>query len=258
MQRELHIKYNYIWISIYRWTCIWAPYIHVAYVLSDATECHVQLVLCNYTNLQLHVLHATEFQLQTTIAKPKISSSDMISHNCTINNTFHMIKHDANILQIPCKLHSCDKVDSIPDIIYQHLKNKHLLSQNLSLEAILLDVVIMTIGLQFKVVMNISTSWMTLERCNKVMNVMRVKFTKFVLNVLQLFTFEEFHHAITKIIKQVIHQKGLASIEGNCKKLCIKCVIHLLYDQFSSLLYRLSTLSIHNKMVMNTKMNCHS
>ncbi len=35
----------------------------------------MQLVLCNYTNLQLHVSHATEFQLQTTVAKPKISSS---------------------------------------------------------------------------------------------------------------------------------------------------------------------------------------
>jgi hypothetical protein len=52
-----------------------STYLHVAYVLSHATECHVQLVLCNYTNLQLHVSHATEFQLQTTIAKPKISSS---------------------------------------------------------------------------------------------------------------------------------------------------------------------------------------
>ncbi len=76
MQRELHIKYNYIWISTYRWTCIWALYIHVAYVLSHATECHVQFVLCNYTNLQLHVSHATEFQLQTTVAKPKIFSCD--------------------------------------------------------------------------------------------------------------------------------------------------------------------------------------
>jgi hypothetical protein len=35
--------------------------IHVAYVVLHAIECHVQLVLCNYTNLQLHVLHATEF-----------------------------------------------------------------------------------------------------------------------------------------------------------------------------------------------------
>jgi hypothetical protein len=35
--------------------------VFVAYVVSHATECHVQLVLGNYTNLQLHVLHATEF-----------------------------------------------------------------------------------------------------------------------------------------------------------------------------------------------------
>ncbi len=55
------IRCNYIWTSMYGWTCILAPYICVAYVVSHAIECHVQLVLCNYTNLQLHVLHATEF-----------------------------------------------------------------------------------------------------------------------------------------------------------------------------------------------------
>ncbi len=41
-----------------------------------ATEYHVQLILCNYTNLQLHVSHATEFYLQKTGGKPKISSSE--------------------------------------------------------------------------------------------------------------------------------------------------------------------------------------
>ncbi len=32
-------------------------YTHVAYIVLHAIECHVQLVLCNYSNLQLHVLH---------------------------------------------------------------------------------------------------------------------------------------------------------------------------------------------------------
>ncbi len=45
-----------------------------------ATACHVQLVLGNYTNLQLHVSHATEFQLHATVAKPKISSSVLKNH----------------------------------------------------------------------------------------------------------------------------------------------------------------------------------
>jgi len=40
---------------------ILTPYIHVAYVVSHVTECHVQLVLGKYTNLQLHVSHATKF-----------------------------------------------------------------------------------------------------------------------------------------------------------------------------------------------------
>jgi hypothetical protein len=30
---------------------------------------------------------------------------------------FNMIKHDLNILQIPYKLHSCDKADSTTDTI---------------------------------------------------------------------------------------------------------------------------------------------
>jgi hypothetical protein len=36
----------------------------------------MQLILGNYTNLWLHVSHATKFWLQTTIVKQKNSSSD--------------------------------------------------------------------------------------------------------------------------------------------------------------------------------------
>jgi hypothetical protein len=53
-------------------------------------------------------------------------------------------------------LHLCDKVDSIPDTIYQHLEKKHLLSMSLSWEATLLNVVISTLGLQFKDAINTS------------------------------------------------------------------------------------------------------
>jgi hypothetical protein len=56
---------------------------------------------------------------------------------------------------------------------------------------------------------------MTLERSNKVMNVGKAKFIELVLDVLQLFTFEELHCAIARIIKQVTCQEVLASIKGN-------------------------------------------
>jgi hypothetical protein len=56
---------------------------------------------------------------------------------------------------------------------------------------------------------------MMLERSNKVMNVGKVQLTKLVLDVLQLFTLEELHYVIAKIIKQVTHQEGLTSTEGN-------------------------------------------
>ncbi len=99
---------------------------------------------------------------------------------------------------------------------------------------------------------------MTLERSNKVTNVGRIKFTKLVLDVLQLFTLEELHCAIIIIIKQVTHQEGFVSTKGNQRDIYIKHVINLFCNQPSNLLDSLPTLSIHNKMVVNTKMNCCS
>jgi hypothetical protein len=74
----------------------------------------------------------------------------MTSHSCPANNMLHMIKHDPNVLYIPCRLHLCDEVDSTFDTIYQHFENEHLLSMNLFWETTLLDVVILTLGLQFE------------------------------------------------------------------------------------------------------------
>ncbi len=82
----------------------------------------------------------------------------MTSHNCLAINTLHMIKHDPSVLQIPYRLHCCGEADSIPDTIYQHLENKHLLSMNLSWEVALMDVVILNFRLQFKDAINIATS----------------------------------------------------------------------------------------------------
>jgi hypothetical protein len=108
----------------------------------------------------------------------------MTNHNYPANNMFYMVKHDPSVLQIPCRLHSCDKVNSIPNTIYQHLENEHILSMNLSWEATLLEVINPTFGLQLKYAINITTSLMMLERSKKVMNIGRVKFIKLVLDVL--------------------------------------------------------------------------
>jgi hypothetical protein len=52
--RRVVTRCNYIWINMYGWTCILAPYIYVAYVMSRAT-CLMQLhkfaiacVACNW------------------------------------------------------------------------------------------------------------------------------------------------------------------------------------------------------------------
>jgi hypothetical protein len=101
-------------------------------------------------------------------------------------------------------LHLCDEAHSILNTIYQHLEIEHLLSMNLSQETTLLDVIILTLRLQMKYVINIATSWMTFERNNKVTNIGRFKFTELVMDVFQLLTLEELQYSIARIIKQVI------------------------------------------------------
>jgi hypothetical protein len=115
---------------------------------------------------------------------------------------------------------------------------------NLSWEATLLNVIILTLKLQFKDAINIATSKMMFERSKKVTNIGKAKFTELVLDVFQLLTLEKLHYAIVRIIKQVTHQKGLANTKGNQRDLHIKHAIHLLCNQPSSLLDKFSTLSI--------------
>jgi len=94
----------------------------------------------------------------------------MTNHNYPMSLMLHMIKHDPSILQIPYKLHSCDKTHYTPHTIYRHLENEHLLSKNLSREVTFLNVIIQTFWLQFKDVINVTTTWMMLKRSNEVMN----------------------------------------------------------------------------------------
>jgi hypothetical protein len=96
--------------------------------------------LLNFCVFKLHITNCYGHHL--TIGK----IMHMTSHSCPTSNTLHMIKHDLCVLQTSCKLLSCDKVDSTLDIIYRHLKTKHLLSLNLSWETTFPDVVIMTFG----------------------------------------------------------------------------------------------------------------
>jgi hypothetical protein len=125
----------------------------------------------------------------------------MTSHSCPTSHTLHMIKHDLNILEIPYMLHSCDKTHSTPHTIYGHLENEHLFSKNLSKEVTFLDVIISTLRLQFKDVINVTTTWTMFEKNNKITNVRRAQFTKLVLDLLQLFTFEKLHFTIATIIE---------------------------------------------------------
>jgi len=47
----------------------------------------MELVLGNWANFQLHVLHATENQLHKTVAKCQISSSEMVKINAQLETS---------------------------------------------------------------------------------------------------------------------------------------------------------------------------
>jgi hypothetical protein len=81
----------------------------------------------------------------------------------------------------------------------------------LSMETTLLDVIISIIGFQFKDAINVTTTWMMLGKSNEVTNVGKAQFTKLVLDVLQLLTFEKLYYAIIIIIEQMPSQEGLVN-----------------------------------------------
>jgi hypothetical protein len=72
--------------------------------------------LLNLGVLRLHITnhHGHHFTIGKIV--------HMRSHSCPFNNKLHMIKYDPSVLQIPCKLHSCDEARSTPHTIYWHLE----------------------------------------------------------------------------------------------------------------------------------------
>ncbi len=94
-----------------------------------------------------------------------------------------------------------------------------------------------------------------LERNNEVINVGEAPFTKLFLDVFKLFTVDRFHYAIVTIIEQMPGQESFTTTLRNCIYLCIRWMIHVLYDQPSNVVHKLPALSIHNKMFVVPKMN---
>ncbi len=121
-----------------------------------------------------------------------------------------------------------------------------------------MDLVISTLRLQFKDAINVTTTWMMLEKNNKVMNFGRVKFTKLVLDLLQLLIFEKLYFNIATIIEHMFSQEGFTSTQGNRKHLHIRHANDLICNRPFSVLQKFLTLPIHNKMVVYAKMNCSS
>jgi len=74
---------------------------------------HCFIKLCPHKSLSFNVfkLHIINNYGQHFIIERIIH---MTSHYCLANNMFHIIKHDPSILEIPCRLHSCDETNSTP------------------------------------------------------------------------------------------------------------------------------------------------
>jgi hypothetical protein len=78
----------------------------------------------------------------------------------------HMFKHDQNVPQIPYRFHSHDEPHSIPHAIYRHFENDFFFPYNMTWAIALLDVIITTLGFQFKDVINIATICMMFKSRN--------------------------------------------------------------------------------------------
>jgi hypothetical protein len=146
--------------------------------------------LCPYD-----MLHLVVFRLHVTNNNGHNFAINQIiyraSHYCPTDDTFDMVKHDLNFFQISPKLHSCNKAHFIPNPINQHIEDENLMTTNFPWKTTFLDVIVMTCGLQFKDVINVTSFWMMLERSNKIMNIWKTQFKELVLDLFQLFTLKK-------------------------------------------------------------------
>jgi len=68
--------------------------------------------LLNFNVLKLHVTN--HYGHHFTISK----TMNMANHNYLASNMLHIIKHDPRVLQIPYRLHLCEKAHFTPHTIY--------------------------------------------------------------------------------------------------------------------------------------------
>jgi hypothetical protein len=86
-------------------------------------HCFIKLCPHDLLNVDVLKLHVTNHYGHHFMISRIVH---MTSHSSLASNMFDMIKHDPNFMQIPYKLHSCDKAQSTPHIIYRHLENEHV------------------------------------------------------------------------------------------------------------------------------------
>ncbi len=82
-------------------------------------------LLCFYV-FELHVANCNghDFVISRII--------NMTGHYCPTNDSFYMVKHDPWVFQITPRLHSCNKPNSAPNLVDEHLEEKDLLTRYLA------------------------------------------------------------------------------------------------------------------------------
>jgi hypothetical protein len=88
---------------------------------------------------------------------------NMAGHHCPTSNLLHMIIHDPRVLYIAFGLHLCTKSHSTPNPVNEHLEMNDLLTKYFTHETTFFDEIVMTLRLQLKDIVNVTSTQMLLE-----------------------------------------------------------------------------------------------
>lgn len=119
-----------------------------------------------------------------------------------------MIIHDPRVLYIAFGLHLCTKSHSTPNPVNEHLEMNDLLTKYFTHETTFFDEIVMTLRLQLKDIVNVTSTQMLLEWSNKVLYIWQGQDKKFVLNLFELTALENLATIVTTIIEQMFGKKG--------------------------------------------------
>jgi len=130
---------------------------------------------------------------------------------------------------------------------------------HLSRETIVLDAVIRTLWFKEKYVIHgASRTNNVLKRCNEVSDVGRIKSLELVHHLVKFLILKNFQRSFTILIEQMMCQKCITCIQGDCKDFGNRGTRNLTFYQNLDFFQSLLTHTFCNKLLMRAKANCNS